>query len=149
MQTNEILSASEIKDLEMILNLKYSLQKKERKFSIGLNKEKQHIYVTVNLKNQDESFYYPVEACAKDDSSTDKTSKELALGILDYIDCYFEEFFASQETTYLNIDWAEHSFAGESFYLRAQINNRKCEKIADELLAKASKGGEIYKQETL
>ena len=43
MQTNEILSASEIKDLEMILNLKYSLQKKERKFSISLNKEKQHI----------------------------------------------------------------------------------------------------------
>jgi hypothetical protein len=131
----EIISKKKLKDLETVMNLKYGLSRKDRKFYLEVREEGQSLYVTSTLKNEDESFYYPVESFIKIKKNTEKTLLQTALLLLDYIDVYFDEYFKDSENIYLNIDWKEHSFAGEELYLRAQIKNLKCERIADELLS--------------
>ena len=63
--TKEILSKKDLKELETVMNLKYGLSRKDRKFHLELREEGQNLYVTSILKNEDESFYYPVESVAK------------------------------------------------------------------------------------
>ena len=61
--------------------------------------------------------------------------KDAVLFLLDYIDCYFEEFFKEDENVFLPIDWSEYSFDEVPFQLKGQILNLHVEDLADRILS--------------
>ena len=91
------------------------------------------VTVTLTLSNESQSFVYPVEA--RIDSAKEGLSvRDASLFLIDYIDAYFEDFFADGEELYLPIDWADMTYDANNFQIKGQILNVKAEDLADELL---------------
>jgi hypothetical protein len=133
------VSSEEIHDLTRILNTKHAASLRDRRFSIDVQTFKGQAQVTVTLANASESFYYPVEASL--DASIEEISvRDAALFLIDYIAFYFEEFFATDESTYLPIDWADYVFEDVKLKMRGQLFNRERERIADQLLGEEGAG---------
>ncbi len=127
----EPLNDLECKQLAQIMNIKHAVGRGTRFFTITVNPEKEACLVNVTLKCDDQSYYYPVQGRIEIESQNIRDS---VLALLDYIDCYFEEFFQEDENIYLPIDWKEYAFEGLQFHLRGQILNLKSEAAADLLL---------------
>jgi hypothetical protein len=126
------LTDDELNGLAQAMNTKYKSALDGRLFSAEAEQKDDGVYVKVLLKNQDSSFYYPVEARVKYKHEELGVS-EAALFLIDYIDTYFEEFLISQEI-YLPIDWADYEYEAVDFQIKGQIFNKKLDQMADELL---------------
>lgn len=140
MPINDFLTEIDYRDIAKMMEKKYAAFLRGRFFSItaayvASAKEKpESVYVTVLLRNKDETFYYPVEARMMLDGSLAK--KEAALFLLDYIDVYFEEFLMGDEDTFIAIDWSDFEWEERKFQLKGQVLNNALEKEADNLLNK-------------
>lgn len=117
-----------------LLNAKHGAERGQRSFHISGAADNSVVTVTVLLKNNDESYFYPVEAKI-DLTEFSGDAQEAALFLLDYIALYFEEYFRDDEGVYLPIDWTAHTCEEYQFFLRGQILNQKMEKMADQLLS--------------
>lgn len=134
----KFLSQAECNDLADMMQQKYSLYLDGRSFEITAEVQpSEAVFVKVLLRNEDDSFHYPVEARMK--YKTEEMSPHAAaLFLIDYLDVYFEEYF-EDDGLFLPIDWADHAYCGADFQVRGQIFNLKVEKMADELLKKNEK----------
>lgn len=116
------------------LQKKYAAFTGDRNFTCDGWSDNQTIQLTVVLKNLDESFFYPVEGrIAWREEGLAKTK---ATNILtDMIDSYFQEYLLNDGEVLLPIDWQDYTLDDHTIQLRGQIQNRKLEKLADEILA--------------
>lgn len=130
----DVIARDEQMDLINILNRKYAVYLKDRSFHINVSANSETAYVNVTLKNEDESFFYPIESRIIHCEQGIKP-RESVLLLIDYIDIYFEEYFKDDEDTYLPLDWSSYSFEGHEFEMKAQVKNKKAEDQADLLLA--------------
>lgn len=134
----KFLSQVECNDLADMMQQKYGLYLDGRSFEVTAEMQPTDaVFVKVLLRNEDDSFHYPVEARIK--YKTEELSpREAALFLVDYLDVYFEEYF-EDDGLFLPIDWSDHTYCGTEFQVRGQIFNLKVEKMADELLKKNEK----------
>jgi len=132
---SRFFTPDEIAQMEAVFNERFfdDLKKDENIFFEGYYEEG-ICYVTLILKNQDESFYYPVESSLslKDNPELDEEGAKIAL--LDFIGGYFEDYFEENRETYITIDWAKHKVEDLTLYARGQVLNKKLENMADDIL---------------
>ncbi|MFY7930282.1 MAG: hypothetical protein ACOVS5_15515 [Oligoflexus sp.] len=130
------LTQDECNELADAMSSKYRIALRDRRFQVQASIKGRGVFVTVLFANQDQSYYYPVEARVMYGKEEMK-AREAALFLLDYIDTYFEEYLLEEdEQLYLPIDWADHQYEAIEFQVRGQILNRKLEAMADEWLSR-------------
>ncbi len=139
---NDFISEAECSDISAVMTKKYSAFLGDRSFIIsaehlcdnknGENPTLEYVYVKVLLKNQSESFYYPVEG--RIPLTENQTKREATLFLFDYIDFYFEEYLMGDSDVYIPIDWTNFECEGFQFQLKGQVLNMELEKKADTLL---------------
>jgi hypothetical protein len=96
------------------------------------------LYLTLILKNFDESFYYPVETVVSITDNKELAMPEARFVLLDFIGTYFEEYFESNRETFLPIAWSPFTVNNNAkISAKGQVLNRKLDKVADELLIAA------------
>jgi hypothetical protein len=105
-------------------------------FTVNAEPHMGGVAVSVILRNQSRSYFYPVEARIRH-GEANLTETEAALFLVDYIDVYFDEFFRAGGEVYLPIDWADFTYGGKTFQLRGQILNLELEQMADDWIKKA------------
>ncbi len=128
------VTKDECEELAAAMQSKYAMAIADRRFAIEASQQDRGVYVKILLANQDESFFYPVEARILAEVE-ELSPRQAALFLIDYIDMYFEEFLMEEdESLYLPIDWSDHEWDAVKFQVRGQILNRKLERMADELL---------------
>ena len=142
----ELVTKSELRELSDRMTQKYKVSVGDRRFSIEFEEQGTHVSVKTTLSSRDESYVYPVEAsldCAEEEVEPRKG----ILFLIDYIDCYFEDFLMEDESLYLPIIFKSMSYEGISFKIKGQILNKRAEAWADEILAKGEKyeGPEVVK----
>lgn len=135
------LTTDETQELAATMGRKYASFLNERFFEIEAKFDGQGVYVTVLLRNDSGSFYYPVEGRIAD-SDHHMTRHQAGLFLLDYVDSYFEEFFRENGEVYLPIDWATFDWDGTQVQVRGQILNLELEEMADKWLNNAGSAGE-------
>jgi len=97
--------------------------------------------IRLTLANQDQSFFYPIEAIyVRDDENKSLPADDIGLLIIEYLILYFEEFLSEERNVYLPIDWSVHHSDEITFFVRGFIRNLKTEKMADALLAQHGHG---------
>lgn len=114
---------------------KYAAFTGNRTFALDGETDSQIVSMTLTLKSDDESFFYPVEGRIA--YREEGLSQKAATGaLLDVMDSYFQEYLVSEGEVLLPIDWQDYESAdGRKLQLRGQVRNLKLEKMADELLA--------------
>ncbi len=134
-QTKSPLTAAENSDIASALQRKYAAFTGNRKFTLDSEADSQSVSLTLTLKNDDESFFYPVEGRIA--WREEGLSQKAAAGVLiDVMDNYFQEYLVNDGEVFLPIDWQDYESAdGQKIQLRGQIRNLKLEKMADDLLA--------------
>lgn len=128
-----IFSAQEQRSLAQRFNARFHATRGARWFVIDAAQREGDTWVQVLLRNEMNSFYYPVEARIA--PCTTRSPRAQAFFLLAFIDSYWEEFFDGDENVFIPIDWSPYEFQGEKFYLRGQVLNRRAEAMADALLA--------------
>lgn len=93
-------------------------------------------FSTFIIKNEDESFYYPVETKVLSSDNPDLSDNDARIALLDFSLEYFEEYFLNDRELYLTIDWSSFEIGEIKVYARAQVLNKKLEDMADEILKK-------------
>ncbi len=135
----KFLSQAECNDLADMMQQKYGLYLDGRTFDVSVEMQPGDVvFARILLRNEDDSFHYPVEARMKY-KTEEMSPREAALFLIDYVDVYLEEYFEDQGGLFLPIDWADHEYCGTEFQVRGQIFNLKVEKMADEILKKNEK----------
>jgi hypothetical protein len=115
-----------------LLNLKYRGFLNDRFINVKDYFDAEGAYVDLTICNSDESFSYEIGSRVHKDQVS---SPETAVGLLfDGLDSYLGEYFNSEESTLLPIDYADYDISEKVFQLKGQIYNRKLERLADELL---------------
>jgi hypothetical protein len=114
-------------------------------------------YATLLLRNADESLYYPIEVRVAVDAKAGKGAGKDSAGekdpvvasqdkagklLVDVLDHCLGEYLRGDRDVFLTLDWSELSFGDQQVQARGQVVNRKLERMADELLAKAGEGEE-------
>ncbi len=132
----EFLTSEECAELANVMNRKHESLRDDRKFSIEAKYEGGEVYVTAVLQNDNETFYYPVEA-RLDWAEEEMLHRDAALFLIDFMDLYFEDYLENGEDLYLPIDWAPYEYDAVKFQIRGQVLNRLVDRMADELLAQA------------
>ncbi len=117
-----------------VLDRKYSFWRKDRRFQVSAYADHEGTYAKVVLSDKKKSFYYPVEARIGH-FDHEMSRKDAAFFLLDYIDCYFEEFFKEDENIFLKIDWATQEIEGLNFQIRGQVLNLYMEDLANRILS--------------
>lgn len=125
--------------LERLLRAKHGmyLDQNQRSFSLQAQAEGNTIIAVLTLRNLDQSFVYPVYAKVDDWKNDFESEIDAFYFLVDYIDIYFEEFFESEDTLFLPINWAKHSYVAIDVWVKGQIINLKVERLGDELLERA------------
>lgn len=138
-EDKKLLSEEECANLAHIMNIKHAAGRGVRVFTIAVESlaEKEQGLVRVLLASEDDVFHYPVEA-RFDVARQALTIRQSCSRVLDFIDAYFESFFAEDEGVYLPIDWMPYDSDGLVFEVRGQVINKKIERMADELLSSGS-----------
>ena len=131
-----IFTAQELRSLAQRVNARFHDTRGERWFVIAAAARDGDTWVQVLLRNDRDSFHYPVEARIA--PCTTRSRQTQAFFLLACIDSYWEEFFAEDEDVFIPIDWTAYEYQGEKFHLRGQVLNRMAEKMAEELLAEQS-----------
>ena len=135
-QDQLFLTEQEATSLAAQLNRKNVYNLEGKLFTVSGKVVDPLVEVKVVLKNADESFYYPVEA-RMEFGKEDKTAREAALFLIDYIDVYFEEYFEQDGELLLPINWTAHEYDAVNFELKGQVLNMKLERWADQLIGQA------------
>ena len=130
------VTEEELKELAEQMSKKNQAFLQDRQFYIHAEKTDNSVFVTVTLKNKDESYFYPVELRMNFEQE-ELIARKGALHLVDYADLYFEDFLTEGESLYLQIDWAKHEYDTVEFEMRGQVRNKKLESMADEILAQA------------
>jgi hypothetical protein len=94
-------------------------------------------FSTFIIKNDDESFYYPVETKVSISDNPSLSEDDARRALLDLSLEYFEEYFLNDRELYLTIEWSAFEIGDIKMYARAQVINQKLEKMADEILSSA------------
>ncbi len=126
--------ATECTEIETTLQRKYAVFAGKRRFKLEGQANGQSIALTLILKSDDESFFYPVEGQIAH-SEQGLSQRNAAEMLLDLMDSYFQEYLVNGGEVYLPLDWQEYEVDGNKMQLRGQIQNLKLEKMADDLLA--------------
>lgn len=134
-----IFSERELRSLAQRLNASFHDARGERWFVLDAGEHDGDTWVQVLLRNDTNSFHYPVEARIA--ASPTKTRRVQAFFLLAFLDTYWEEFFEEDENVYIPIDWTAYEYQEEKFYLRGQILNLMAENMADRLLAETPSAG--------
>jgi hypothetical protein len=130
----KLLTEEECAALAELMQKKYSALLNDRKFSIKVSADVDGVLATVLLKNDDDSYVYPVEARMMNHEE-EMTPREALAFLIDYIDLYFEEFFFEEDQMlYIPIDWSNYEYEGVTFQMRGQILNAKADAMADQFL---------------
>ena len=133
-QEKTFLTEEECQALAKAMDDKYRIALNGRNFYITCSLEGDGVKVEVLLKNEEQSFYYPVQGRIMHEAE-EMSAGEGVLFLVDYIDIYFEEFLLEEEETlYLPIDWKDFEYEAVNFQLKGQIKNQKLEAMADKLL---------------
>ncbi len=135
---DRFFSPQEIAEMEAVFNERFmdSMNRDENISFEGYVSE-DTLYITLNLFNEDHSFYYPVETAVSIKDNPKIEEDEAKLCLLDFIGTYFEAYFESKRVTLMPIDWTSYSMNGRKIYAKAQIVNKKLEKQADDILKSA------------
>ena len=104
-------------------------------FEVSGYTTKEEAYTCVTLRNEDDSFYYPVECRVDLKRSGIRKAEDGKLLLLDFQDYYFGRYFEEARDLYITIDWGEFEFGNETLQSRGQVINRKLEKLADNFIA--------------
>ncbi len=126
--------ATECTEIETTLQRKYAVFAGKRRFKLEGQANGQSIALTLILKSDDESFFYPVEGQIAH-SEQGLSQRNAAEMLLDLMDSYFQEYLVNGGEVYLPLDWQEYEVDGNKMQLRGQIQNLKLEKMANDLLA--------------
>ncbi len=128
-----IFTSQELRGLAQRCNARFHDTRGERWFVVAAAQRDGDTWVQVLLRNDEDSFHYPIEARIA--PCTTKSRRAQAFLLLAFIDSYWEEFFEEGEDVFISIDWTAYEYQEEKFHLRGQVLNRMAEKMADELLA--------------
>jgi hypothetical protein len=120
-------------ELAQLLDKKYQVWRGERSFTVTSHREFDAVFVSVLLKNPDETFFYPVEGRI-DFAAEEMDVQEAAIFLINFIDLYFAEFFEEDEGLYIPIDWSPYQYEAVDFELKGQIVNMQIEKLAEQWL---------------
>lgn len=127
------LSEEDCKSLATAMNKKFSPFMRDRFFELQSKGDAGVVEVTATLRNQDGSFFYPVEGRLNSRDQGIKPDEAAGL-LVDTIDQYYQEYLLNGGEVYLPIDWADYESDGIQMQLRGQIRNLVLEKMADDLL---------------
>jgi hypothetical protein len=130
---DQSLSEEECKSLATAMNKKYSPFTRDRFFEFQSKNEAGIVEVTATLRNQDGSFFYPVEGRVNSRDQNVKAGDPTGV-LIDTIDQYYQEYLLNDGDVYLPIDWADYESDGIKMQLRGQIRNLVLEKMADDIL---------------
>lgn len=135
---NRFFTPEEIAEMESAFNDRFcdDLQRDEN-ISFEGSYEDGVCYLTLILKNEEETFYYPVETAISSKENLTLNSEEARLVLLDFIGAYFDDYFASQRETFVPIDWALYQLNQLKLYARGQVLNKKLECMANSILESA------------
>jgi hypothetical protein len=137
-KVTDIWSAAEQSDICRALGKKYMTYMANDVFAIEAIENQHQIQMRITLQRSDLSWAYPVEVvCPKEFQITSVQAAEL---ILDYVDCYWGEYFSNDRDVYLSIDWQSHKFEELEFFIRGSVRNLAAEKMASELLSQHGMG---------
>jgi len=134
-QARSPITPAENTEITNALQRKYAAFTGNRKFTLECEVDVHSISLTLTLKSDDETFFYPVEGRIA--WREEGLSQKAATGVLlDVMDNYFQEYLVNDGEVFLPVDWHEYESAeGQKLQLRGQIRNLKLEKMADDLLA--------------
>ena len=128
--------AKECAEIEKVLNIKYAAYITGKQFVVQTEINGTTLQVTFLLKNETQSFYYPVNTRIELLSQEpDKDRLEKFYVLADYMDYYFDEYFKSEEFISLPIDWTDYSFEDFQFQMKGQIIDLEKEQLADKFLS--------------
>jgi hypothetical protein len=134
---DRFFTAEEIGEMEPVFNENFfeKLKTDENIYGEGYYSENT-CFAAFIIKNEDESFYYPVETkvLVSDNPSLEENDARIAL--LDFSLEYFEKYFMNDRELYLRIDWSPFKIGDIKIFAKAQVFNKKLEKMADDLLKK-------------
>ncbi len=117
--------------------------KDDETFEVSGYRSKTDAYAKIVLKNEDESFYYPVEC--RVDLSVNALPGPVAAQelVLDFLDYYFGRYLREERELFVPIDWAEVKFDDYKVQIRGQIFNLQLERLADLLLSGEATSEEV------
>lgn len=119
------------------LNKKYASHLNQRCFEVFCWCKDDAAYVTMLLSDAQESYYYPVETCMQLGEQA-PSPLEAAYLLCDYVDLYWQSYFAEEEEVYVPITWTEVNFQGHALYIKGQILNKALASEGDRLLQQAA-----------
>jgi hypothetical protein len=129
------LTPEEVAEMENVFNERFfSFIKRDENIFIEGGCEEEVLYITLILKNTDESFYYPFETSISKNDNPNLNFEDAKSILLDFIGAYFEQYFSSDRDTFISIVWSEFNCEGIKFYARGQVVNKKAEDLADNFL---------------
>ena len=135
---DRFFTPEEIAQMEAVFNEQfYAHLKKDENISFEGYFSEGACHITMTLKNEDESYYYPFEAAVSSKENSDLAAHDAKLLILDFIGAYFEEFFADNRQTFVPVEWATFRIEDVDIHARGQIINKKLEKEAADILKSA------------
>jgi len=111
------------------------LLEEDERFELSGYRSKAEVYAKMILRNEDESFHYPVE-CRIDIEENElpdvQTAQDL---VLDFLDYYFGRYLKEDRELYLTIDWSTVEFDNYKLWAKGQILNLKMERMAEKWLS--------------
>jgi hypothetical protein len=126
-----ILSQEERESVIAQLSRMHTHELDNRFFEVVTSFDDLGVYVTVTLRDQRGSFFYPVEArIAYQRSGLSKP--ESCYLLLEIIDEYLDEYL--KDGVFLPIDWSDYTYEGHEVQLKGQILNLEVEGQAEEFL---------------
>ncbi|MEI6093054.1 MAG: hypothetical protein WCQ47_05150 [bacterium] len=150
---NRFFTPEEIAQMEAIFNEYFfdKLNKDENIYFEGYY-EDEVCYLTLILKNSDESFYYPFETSLSLKDNPDISAEEARLSLMDFIGTYFDDYFTENRDAFVLIDWTSYKVEDLNIYARGQVINKKLENMADDILKSAGftpEGEKVKKKEKI
>ncbi|MCB9643062.1 MAG: hypothetical protein H6728_08310 [Myxococcales bacterium] len=132
----EDITATEAEEIAHLMSQRHQVYLQDGEyFEVSGYRSRGEVYTQVILRNEDESFYYPVECQLEVVSSGVNNPMDAQFLLLDFQDYYFGRFLSEGRDVFLTIDWSEYQFDEYLLLARGQIFNRKLDRLADEWLA--------------
>ncbi len=135
---DRFFTPEEIGQMEAVFNENFfgKVKKDENVYIEGYYNDNS-CFATFTIKNEDESFYYPVETVVSVIDNSGLSDKDARIALLDFALEYFEEYFLNDGELLLTIDWSPFNIGEIKMYAKGHVLNKKLEKMADEILSSA------------
>lgn len=135
MSEESFISSQECQSLSTAMDRKYSSYLNGRWFEVHAEERDGGVYAKVLLRNENDSFHYPVEARMMH-REEDLEKHAAALFLIDFIDLYFEEYLTEDDNLFVSIDWNDHEYDTVKFQMRGQVLNLDLEHAGDAILGR-------------